>query len=101
MSNSFKLCPTDFSRGAKIFLGGACTPGYGPASKVSQFSGTKFTGKRYACKQWRNMKVINNWWQTSIALRSSTLSGGYKNQCIQMWTSLEVFICGNNLFTAR
>jgi len=26
-----------------------------------------------------NMKCITNWWRTSIALRSSTLSGRYKN----------------------
>jgi len=44
------------------------------------------------------MKVTNSWWQTSIALHSSTLSGGYKNQCKQMWTFLEVFICGKNMF---
>ena len=31
MSNIFKLCPTHFSRGAKIFLGGIRPPpGYGP-----------------------------------------------------------------------
>jgi len=27
-------------------------------------------------------------------LHSSTLSGGYKNQCKQMWTFPEIFICG-------
>jgi len=39
------------------------------------------------------MKVINNCKQSgsSIALHSSILPGGYKNQCKQMWTSLEVF----------
>jgi len=41
------------------------------------------------------MKVTNKWEQTSIALYSSTLSGRYKNQCKQIWTFLEVFICGN------
>jgi len=30
MSNTFKLCPTYFSRGANNFLGAAKTPGYGP-----------------------------------------------------------------------
>ena len=30
MANSFKLCPTHFSRGANIFAGGASPPGYGP-----------------------------------------------------------------------
>jgi len=30
MSNNFKLCPTHFSRGANIFLGGFARPGYGP-----------------------------------------------------------------------
>jgi len=43
------------------------------------------------------MKVINNWQRTSIALHSSTLSGGYKNQCKQMMTFLEGFICGKKL----
>jgi len=43
------------------------------------------------------MKVINNWLRTSIALHSSTLSGGHKSQYKQMWTFLEVFIRGNNL----
>jgi len=32
------------------------------------------------------MKVINNWLRTGIAFHSSTLSGGYKNQCKEMWT---------------
>jgi len=34
MSNSFKLCPTHFFRGAKNFVEGEapmCPPGYGPA----------------------------------------------------------------------
>jgi len=39
------------------------------------------------------MKVINNWLRTGTAFHSNTLSGGYKNQCKQMWTFLEVFIC--------
>jgi len=30
MSNILKLCLTHFSRGAKIFLGGLHSPGYGP-----------------------------------------------------------------------
>jgi len=37
------------------------------------------------------MKVINNWLRTSIALHSSILSGGYKNQCKQMWTSFHLW----------
>jgi len=32
------------------------------------------------------MKVINNWLRTGTAFHSSTLSGGYKNQCKEMWT---------------
>jgi len=33
MSNIFKLCPTDFPRGAKNFLGGLRPPAYGAASQ--------------------------------------------------------------------
>jgi len=47
------------------------------------------------------MKVINNWWRTSIALHNSTLSGGYESQCKQMCTYLDVFICGKNLFSTH
>jgi len=37
-----------------------------------------------------------------MALHSSTLSGGYKNQCKQMLTFLEGFICGKKtVFSAR
>jgi len=45
------------------------------------------------------MKVINNWQRTGTALHNSTLSGGYKKQCKQMWTFLEVFICGKSVFS--
>jgi len=31
MSNSFKKCPTHFSRGGEKFSRGHCSPGYGPA----------------------------------------------------------------------
>jgi len=43
------------------------------------------------------MKVIIG----SIAFHSSTLSEGYKNQCKQTRTFLEVFIYGKNLFPAQ
>jgi len=32
------------------------------------------------------VKVINNWLRTGTAFYSSTLSGGYKNQCKEIWT---------------
>jgi len=47
------------------------------------------------------MKVINNWLRTSIALHSSTLSGGCKNQCEQMWTFFEIHLWKQSMFSAR
>jgi len=45
------------------------------------------------------MKFITNWSRTSVALHSTTLSERYKNQCEQMWTYLDVFVCGKiNVF---
>jgi len=35
-------------------------------------------------------------------LQNSALSGGYKNQCKQMWTYVEVYICGKkSVFSTR
>jgi len=47
------------------------------------------------------MKVINNWLLTNIALHSSTLSGGYKNECKQMWTFLGFHLWKQSMFSAR
>jgi len=50
------------------------------------------------------MKVIAGNEIASTGLHSSTLSAEYENQCKQMWTFLEVFVCGEKckpMFSAR
>jgi len=47
VSNSFKLCPTHFSRGAKKNLGGFCLRGYGPGEMYTSVTVT-WTGVHFA-----------------------------------------------------